>query len=74
MKLGINRIYLHFSEDSRSDIMQLQSIDELELFELIEVGQLKPQSKKLIQLAHQVSFLSVHWLKFSLKFTGIITT
>ena len=55
--------------------MQLQSIDELELFELIEVGQLKPQSKKLIQLAHQVTFyLFIDLSTFLKSFFAILFT
>ena len=41
--------------DDKSDILMLQSIGEEQLYNLIRVEDLKPLSKRLIELAHQVS-------------------
>ena len=43
--------------DDKSDILMLQSIGEEQLYNLIRVEDLKPLSKRLIELAHQVSTL-----------------
>ena len=40
--------------ESKSDIMKLQAISNEQLYQLIEVDKLKPSSKRLIELAHQV--------------------
>jgi hypothetical protein len=41
-------------ETEMSDIMRLQSVDPVVLANLVDVDNLKPHSKRLVGLAHQV--------------------